>query len=143
MLAGGAVSWSSKCQPTVALSTVEAEYMAYSMASREVMWWRQFLNQLYYRTSPTELYSCSLPPTVLYADNQGAIALAQNPEFHQRTKHISIIWHHIRELVSNKQVRLQYLETALMNADFLTKSLPHLAMTRCCKSLGLDRLPVN
>jgi hypothetical protein len=137
VLAGGAVSWAAKCQPTVALSTVEAEYMSYSLASRDAMWWRQFLNQLYYRTKATELYSNSLSPTIIYADNQGAIALASNPEFHQRTKHISIIWHYIRELITNKQIKLSYLQTSEMAADFLTKSLPQLSLTRCCTAVGL------
>lgn len=137
VLAGGAVSWSSKSQSTIALSTVEAEYMSYSMASRETMWWRQFLNQLYYRTPPNQLTSTSLAPTVIYADNQGAIALAHNPEFHQRTKHISITWHYIRELVANKQIELQYLQTTDMVADFLTKSLPQITLRKCCTAVGL------
>ena len=101
LLAGGAISWAARSQPTVALSTVEAEYMSYCMAAREAIWWRQLLNQLYYSpttsTSPTSRPPASLPPTILYADNQGAIALSKNPEFHQRTKHISVIWHFIRE----------------------------------------------
>lgn len=141
LLACGAVSWAAKSQPTVALSTVEAEYMSYCMAAREAVWWRQLLNQLYYNpttsSSSTTSRMVPLPATVMYADNQGAIALSKNPEFHQRTKHISVIWHWIREKVTSKELVLEYLSTHKMAADFLTKSLPREAHLKCCVAVGL------
>lgn len=140
ILASGAISWAARSQPTVALSTVEAEYMSYCMAAREVIWWRQLLNQLYY--NPTNISSSSqtvksLPATIIYADNQGAIALSKNPEFHQRTKHISVIWHFLREKVVSEELVLKYLSTHQMAADFLTKSLPREAHLKCCDAVGL------
>src|SRR5438270_6693503 len=80
-IGSGAISWSSKRQPTVALSTVEAEYGAQTQASKEAIWLRQLLRNLI----PQE----STPyATIIYCDNQGAIALAKDPKYHPRTKHI-------------------------------------------------------
>lgn len=138
MLAGGLISWAARCQPTVALSTAEAEYMAYCMAAKEAIWWRQLLTQLYYHPSTDQANSSQqLPATVIYADNQGAIALARNPEFHQRTKHIGIIYHFIRERIASNELTLKYLATHDMAADFLTKSLPRDGLLRCCSRLGV------
>jgi RAB protein geranylgeranyltransferase component A len=62
-------------------------------------------------------------PTLLYGDNQGSLALAENPEFHQRTKHIEVQWHYIKEQVEQAKIRLSFLPTAQMAADGLTKAL--------------------
>lgn len=138
MLAGGVISWAARRQPTVALSTVEAEYMGYCMAAKEAIWWRQLLSQLYYQpTNQSQTNQTQLPSTTIFADNQGAIALAQNPEFHQKTKHISIIYHFVRERVASRDIRLEYLSTHEMAADFLTKSLPRDGLLRCCSRLGI------
>ena len=73
LLHGGAVSWQSRKQPTVALSSVEAEYMAATQATREAVWWRSFL---------TEIGMAPASATVMHSDSQGAIALSKNPEHH-------------------------------------------------------------
>ena len=78
-----AISWSSKRQPTVALSTCEAEYIGQTQATKEAVWLRSLLNQL----NPGDQATRSV---VIYCDNQGAMALAKNPQFHARTKHIDI-----------------------------------------------------
>lgn len=62
-------------------------------------------------------------PILIYCDNQGAYKLAQNPVFHNRTKHIDIKFHHVREVVRNKEVELKYCPTNDMIADILTKNL--------------------
>jgi hypothetical protein len=143
VLGGGIVSWSARRQPTVALSTVEAEYMAYCMAAKEAIWWRQLLSQLYYWPINHSTKSLKqLPATIIFADNQGAIALAHNPEFHQRTKHISIIYHFIREKIITKELAIRYLSTQNMAADFLTKSLPRDGLNKCCSMLGIGSPPV-
>jgi hypothetical protein len=79
----GAISWSSKRQPTVALSTCEAEYQGQTQAAKEAVWLISLLKEL----SPMEQTPYA---TIIYCDNQGAIALAKDPKFHPRTKHIAI-----------------------------------------------------
>ena len=112
-LSGGAVSWSQK-QSSVALSTVEAKYMALSSASQECIWLRNVLS---------DLGQSSTSPTVVYEDNQPAISLAHNPEFHGRPKHMDIRYHFTREQVEKKSMRLEYCPTEEMIADVLTKGL--------------------
>ncbi len=116
MLAGAAISHSSKLQSIVALSTCEAEYVAMCEAGKEAVWLGYLLAELGFRKR-------SIPVT-LYADNQGSIALSNNPEFHRRTKHIDVRFHWIREAVSMKQLKIIYIPTAEMAADGLTKGLP-------------------
>lgn len=111
-LNNGAISWKSKRQPIVATSTTEAEYISTSEAAREAMNWRMFLRELGFHLNS---------PTIINVDNQGAIAIAKNPEHHGRTKHIDIRYHYIRDLVSKHEVQLEYLETNKMIADVLTK----------------------
>ena len=113
LLNGGPVSWLSKKQVTVALSTAEAEYVALSQAAQEATWMRRLLSDL--RMEATS--------TVILEDNQGAIAIAKNPVNHSRTKHIDIRYHYIRECVQNGQIELQYCPTDEMKADILTKPL--------------------
>jgi hypothetical protein len=114
MLGGGAVSWQAKKQQTVALSSVEAEYMAAAQATKETMWWRTFM---------TELGMHLTSATTLCSDSQGSIALSRNPEHHARSKHIDIRHHFVREQVAAGTVTLQYVPTENMAADILTKAL--------------------
>ena len=90
LLGGGAITWSSRKQSSVALSTVEAEYMALSVATLEAVWLRHLQEEL--RVTETG-------PTLIYEDNQGAISMAKNPVFHMRTKHVQIRYHFVREAV--------------------------------------------
>jgi len=116
LLGSAAVSWSSKRQPTVALSSCEAEYMAATQAAKEAIWLRRFLTELGY-TRP------DIDSVTINCDNQGAITLTKNPEFHARTKHIDIQWHYVREQVEKGAVTLRFIGTAEMVADGLTKPL--------------------
>lgn len=127
-LGSGSVTWNSKRQVTVALSSTEAEYMAVSSATRELVWLRRLLS---------ELGVAQTVPTVLYGDNQGAIALAKNPVAHARTKHIDVQHHFIRQQVACDAVTLQYCPTAEMWADVLTKALPRDKHMVCVQALGL------
>src|SRR5436309_1357960 len=88
LLGSGAISWSSKRQPTVALSSCEAEYMASTQATKEAIWLGRFLAELGYEGS-------DIDSVTIMGDNQGAIALASNPEYYARTKHIDIQWHFV------------------------------------------------
>lgn len=127
LLAGGAVSWLSKKQATVALSTAEAEYIALSQAAQEGVWLRRLLTELGMETTAT----------VILEDNQGAIAIAKNPVDHARTKHIDIRYHYIRECVQNGQIQLKYCCTENMKADILTKPLPRQRFEYLREKIGL------
>ena len=88
ILSDGAVTWCSKRQASFALSTVESEYMALSLATQEAVWLRSLVEEL---GKPDQ------EATVSFEDNQGAIATAHNPVFHRHTKHIQIRYHYVRE----------------------------------------------
>ncbi|KAJ3476999.1 hypothetical protein NLI96_g10770 [Meripilus lineatus] len=127
-VAGGHVSWSSKKQPTVAHSTVEAEYMAASHATREAIWLRTLLQELGYP---------QVNASIIHADNQGSIALSRNPVAHSRAKHIDIRHHFIRERVANSEIDLKYCTTQQMIADVFTKPLPRETFERFRAALGV------
>lgn len=126
-LSGGAVSWFSKKQATVALSTAEAEYVAVSQAAQEGTWLKRLLTDL----------GMSDSSTVILEDNQGAIAIAKNPVNHSRTKHIDIRYHYIRECVQNGQIQVQYCPTIDMKADILTKPLTRQRFECLRRKIGL------
>lgn len=126
-LSGGAVSWFSKKQATVALSTAEAEYIALSQAAQEGTWLKRLLTEL----------GMSDSPTVIMEDNQGAIAITKNPVNHSRTKHIDIRYHYIRDCVQNGQIQVQYCPTVDMKADILTKPLTRQRFEYLRREIGL------
>ena len=118
-----AISWKTKKQSSVALSSVEVEYMAMCQAVKEAVWLTGLLKDF-----GIDLRS----PIVIFGDSQGALALAQNPVFHPRSKHIAIQYHFTRELVQANQITVQYIPTKAMMADALTKALPrpqHIILT--------------
>ncbi|TPX52706.1 hypothetical protein PhCBS80983_g06461 [Powellomyces hirtus] len=121
-------AWQSKRQPTVALSSTEAEYMALIQACKEAIWPRQLLIELGY----LERLPCKS-----YEDNQGCIALTRNPTSHNRTEHINIRYHFIRETIANQHGDLDYCPTKDMAADLLTKPLPSPQFAKLCEKLDL------
>jgi hypothetical protein len=126
---GGLVSWSSKKQPIVALSSTEAEYIALTHAAKEAIWLRSLIGELQ--------QNLELEPTLIYEDNQSCIALAKNPVFHARSKHIDIRHHFIRDKVESKEIELAYMSTNEMIADALTKALPHPRFSQHVGKMGL------
>ena len=126
------MSWSSKKQVSVATSSVKAEYVASANATKEAVWLRTLLKKVGYPQSQA---------TIVHADNQGAIALAQNPIFHSRAKHIDIRFHFIQEHIKKNEIKLQYISTHQMVADILTKVLPYEAFKRFCEALGVIKVP--
>ena len=113
--ANAPVSWSSKIQKTVALSSCEAEYMALKEAIKEFVWLQSLFQEIEsLRTGSTK---------ILLTDNQSAIDLSKNPEYHARSKHIDIQYHYVREITQNGQVTLKYVPTKENIADVFTKPL--------------------
>ncbi|KAG6606568.1 Retrovirus-related Pol polyprotein from transposon TNT 1-94 [Phytophthora cinnamomi] len=130
MMNGGCISWRSKKQRTVALSSTEAEYMALSEATQEAVWLKVFLRELGEMASDEAIK--------IYEDNQGSIALAKNPEFHKRTKHIDIRYHFVREKVEDGQVVLEYCSTKDMLADIMTKAITSVQFEVLRHKLGIQ-----
>jgi len=112
-LAGGAISWTSRAQKTIALSSTEAEYMALSDCSRQVVWMHTLLGELGYNLR-------SIP---ICGDNQGSIFIASNPVTEKRSKHIDIRFHYIREVVERKLAEVFFIPGEENPADLLTKNL--------------------
>lgn len=110
---GPLISWKCKKQPTVALSSCEAEYMALAAATQEAL----FLTQLLCDMDT----NCQYEPVTIFEDNQGAIALVDNPVHHQRSKHIDMKYHFIRDECHRGKINVVYMPTSDMVADIFTK----------------------
>ena len=121
MLSGAAVSWTSKRQATIALSSCEAEIMAASEAAKETIYLDGFLKEL-------NLINLRKTPE-LFVDNSAARDLAYNPQHHDRTKHIARRHFFIRELVENGRIAVPYVKSIDNLADFFTKPLPSSVFT--------------
>jgi len=129
MIHGGAVSWSAKRQEIIALLTTEAEYVAITHAAKEALWLRSLLSQL---------FDIVLDSTTLFSDNQSAIELMKDHQYHARTKHIDIRFHFIRYIVEGGSIRLVYCPTDDMTADTLTKALLSTKAKHFASQLGLS-----
>ena len=108
------ISWNSKKQRTVALSSTEAEYMAINEVAKELMWLRIILKEMNINVKS---------PSILYVDNQSAIKISENDTEHDRTKHIDIRYYFIRDLITNGEIKLHWVSTAEQLADIFTKPL--------------------
>jgi hypothetical protein len=126
-LNGAAISWQSKRQPTVAVSSTEAEYMAAAAAVKESLWLRKLLTD----------FDVDISTVDILADNQSAIKLLRNPISSMRSKHIDVIHHFARERVARREVAFHYVTTAAQVADALTKALPLVQHKYCCKGMGV------
>ena len=126
-LNGGAISWSSRLQPTVAVSTTEAEYMAAAHAVKEGLWLRKLMRDF-------EVEVGIMP---IFCDNQGAIKLLKHPIASMRSKHIDVIYHFARERVARQEVAFEYCATDKNVADIMTKPLPESKFVFCCKGMGV------
>lgn len=113
ILGSGAISWSSQLQKCVALSSTEAEYVSSSQAIKELVWLNSLVEELF----------IGYDSQTLFMDNQSAIRLIKNPEFHKRTKHIDVMYHFIREKFRDGFFVLNYIPTNDQVADILTKPL--------------------
>lgn len=127
-IAGSCVSWRARKQPTVATSLTEAEYREAYEVGQETVWLLKLLEDLGYKQTA---------PTILKCNNQGAIFLQKNPLFQSRSRHFNNKFHWIREKVEDKTIEPIYINTSLMIADFLTKSVPKPKHEFCVKNVKL------
>ncbi|KAG7300019.1 hypothetical protein JYU34_017061 [Plutella xylostella] len=126
---GAAISWASKRQLTVALSSTEAEYMSLTSAVQEALWLGQLHRELWSEQTDQ--------PFIMYCDNQSTIKLSGSDVYHARSKHIDVRYHFIREKVSSRKIEVHYKSTDEMAADVLTKGLHRTKHEFCCKAMGL------
>jgi hypothetical protein len=129
LIDGGTISWSSRKQELIVLSTAEAEYIATTHAAKEGIWLRKLIGELF--------DDVVITPLTLYCDNQAAITLATTDNYHARTKHIDIHFHFIRHSVEMGVFKLIYCPTDDMVADILTKALPGWKVKGHTAALGL------
>lgn len=130
ILAGASISWESRKQQTVALSSTEAEYMALSTASKEAVYLRNFLTELGFEKFIEG-------PTVLNGDNISSQQLVKNPMHHAKTKHIDIRVHYVREIYNKNLITLQYVPTDDNISDIFTKNLNKQKHVGLSQQLGL------
>ncbi len=127
---GGTISWSSRKQEIVTLSTVEAEYVAAMHAAKEAIWLCKLL---------AKLFPYLLTPTPLHCNNQAALKLATDNNYHARTKHINLCFHFVHQIVASGTLKLLYCPTDDMVADILTKALPKWKIVAHVNTLGMHR----
>lgn len=128
MMASGAVSWGSKKQSVVALSTTEAEYIAAAGCVCQCVWLRRVLEKL---------GSAENAETVIMCDNSSTIQLSKHPVFHGKSKHIDVRFHYLRELVNDGVVKLCYCPTEDQIADIFTKPLKLEQFLKLRRMLGV------
>jgi hypothetical protein len=129
-MAKGLISWTSRAQKTIAMSSTEAEYMALSDCSRQVVWMHTLLGELDYH----------LAPIPICGDNQGSLFIASNPVTEKRSKHIDIRFHYIREVIARKLADVYFIEGEENPADILTKNLGVVKFRKFRALLGLEFL---
>ena len=124
------ISHCTKQQSTVALSTIEAEYMTLSKIEKKAIWCVRFLKELDYKKNTKSI--------LLRADNKESISLIENSKFHKRIKYIDIRWHWIRNAVERNQISLKYVSTKAMTADELIKSLSTFAFKNFIEMIEMN-----
>ena len=126
-IGGNIISWKSKKQIVVARSNAEAEYRSMTMVTCELMWIKQFLQELRF---------CEVAQMKLYCDNQAALHISSNPVIHERTKHIKIDCHFIREKLLSKEIVIEFISSNDQPVDILTKTLKGPRIQSICSKLG-------
>jgi len=130
----GVVSWSSKKQPTVTLSSMEAEYRGVAVVACEVVWLQKLLS---------DLGQSMDVPIVIYCDNISSILLANNSIYHVRTKHIEVHYHFIREKILAKEIDLIHVSTKNQVANIFTKALGTDKLKKFQKMFGVLKVDLS
>jgi hypothetical protein len=125
------VAWASKKQPIVTLSSTEAEYVATAAAACQAVWMRRVLNELLHNQNDA---------TQIVCDNKSAIALSRNHVFHKQSKHIDTRYHFIRELVTGKEIYVQFCRSEEQFADIFTKPLGNELFKKHRSNIGVCKL---
>lgn len=115
-LARGFVSWLFQKQKTITTSTIDAEYIADTETAKKTVWIRNFINDLY-------IPGIHIDTVLLYIDNNSALKLTRNPEFHNRSKHINIKYHFIREKIEKKVINTKRINIINNLTDVFIKAL--------------------
>jgi hypothetical protein len=127
-LGSAMISWGSRKQKSVALSTAEAEYMATCEACTEAIWLRKLISDLFDQIPES---------TIIYCDNQSCIRLSEHLVFHERSKHIEIKYYFIQDKVQEGEVKLEYIPTDEQTADTLTKPLSRIKFAHFREKMGI------
>lgn len=133
MLGTGAISWSSKKQPVVSLSTTEAEFIAAASCACQAVWLRRILENLGHNQGRCTTICC---------DNSSTIKLSRNPVLHGRSKHIDVRFHFLRDLTKDGVIELQYCSTEDQVSDIMTKPLKLESFLKFRRLLGVCNLVV-
>lgn len=128
---GAAVTWATQLQQSVALSTTEAEFMAACAATKEALWLKRLL---------TDINLFHQDTVILHIDNQSAICLIKNVDYHKRCKHIDVKYNFVKEKFADKQIDLKYVCTKEQYADIFTKALPRDQFQYLRRKIGLLKL---
>jgi hypothetical protein len=134
-IGGASLSWCSKRQKSIALSSYQAEYIAACEATREAAWEVKLLGEMGYNR---------ITPITILSDSQSAMALVENPVFHEKSKHIETKYHYVRDMAEKGLVKFKYCPTLEMVADSLTKGVPKAKTEFCRSEMGVrDLAPMN
>jgi len=125
------VSWLSKKQTSISLSTAEAKYIAVANYCTQILWMKEALKDVNIGTNQ---------PITMYCDNTSAISLGKNPVMHSKTKHIPIKYHFLREQVADQNIILEYINTKEKIVDIFTKALPREAFEHLHQKMGVISL---
>jgi Reverse transcriptase (RNA-dependent DNA polymerase) len=130
---GNLVTWRSKKQVVVALSSAEAEFRGIAKGVCELLWLKKLMNELDFESGE---------PMVLFCDNKAAIDMSHNPVQHDRTKHVEIDRHFIKEKIESKTIKIPYVRSEEQLADILTKAVSSKDFTTILDKLGMTNLYV-
>ncbi|KAK2969370.1 hypothetical protein RJ640_000642 [Escallonia rubra] len=133
-LGSGVFSWLSKKQQSVAQSSAEAEYVSAAIATSQAIWLRRIFHDFGQKQERK---------TELFCDNKSAIAMAKNPVFHSRTRHIALKYHFIREAIEDGEIELEFCRSKEQVADIFTKALPRERFEELRQALGVQQQDIK
>ena len=122
------MSWKASLQYVVALSTTEAEYIAATEAAKEALWMKGIVAEL----------GVNVEPVIVFCDSQSAIHLSKNQVYHEKTKHIDVRMHFLRDEITKGLINLKKIPTEENPADVLIKSLPSVKFNKCLSLMGIQ-----